>query len=125
MKSEDLWERESPQTTLIRHSYENRGIQKWNNERIARLSRLIGCDPYELCAIAGVFSKNRIRSLWRKRQVWPPEIALHFANLEAFIYQVKFHSAQPPTAQQVETAKLITDACAGAAESPQERPHHD
>lgn len=72
---------DSPRVELFRLAHERAGIHEWNNDRVARLCRLLKCTPYELAAAAGVYDRGYVDRM-RDGDAWPPPIALHFDRFE-------------------------------------------
>lgn len=109
--TEDIWKEESPEVTLIRATYSAYHLSEWTNNRVAALCRLSKRTIYEICAIAGITQKSRVKHLWEQSaktgKGWPQEIALHFAKLECFIYEEVFHEKQVPSPYDCLMARML------------------
>src|SRR5690348_6899677 len=100
MKDEGLWGDTPPSVALIRARMQDLRLDAFDNARVARICRTINCTLVELCALAGVFGKNRIEAFQRKNK-WPPEIALHFFKLERFANEYIFKTRSMPDEQDI------------------------
>lgn len=85
------------------------GILDWNNKRTISLCRLLKINPYELCAMAGLFERSKVRKFWRDNK-WPSEVALQFHRLQEFADQVLFHSISQPDIAYSITAMILRKA---------------
>lgn len=109
----ELWEDKSPIRTIIKEKYREAGIFNWTNDRVGKLCQKMRCSIYELCALCGVFSKRGIRKLWEEggkgadSEPWPAYLTVQFAQLENFVHERTFISAQPPAPNEAMAARLL------------------
>lgn len=102
----EVWEDEGPNVFLIREHLAEFRLHEWNNARVARLCARVPCTVPELCAIAGVFGKQRVAALWRNDR-WPPEVVLHFAKLERVLDERTFGTVKEPDPQDIQAGILL------------------
>lgn len=115
-RTNDLWGGRSPWVSIYEARYESQHYDSWNNERVYRLCRLVGCQTEDLCAYAGEFSKAAV-SRHLKQNRWPVPLVLHFVKLERFVSGLR-----SPDMQDITTAQLMAR---GSQESQEQRAHHD
>lgn len=81
----------SPTIRLIRQHYESIGVYRgWDDERVRRLSRMLGCTMDELAVSVGIGPSDLRRYMFKREM--PPVVALHFAFFESW-YLVKICKA--------------------------------
>ncbi len=103
-KTDDLniWSGDdSARVSLIKGFHREFGLKKWGNDQVGRLCRKMRCTIYALCALAGVYSKGRVDTLWKQSAKkgggpWPSEITLHFERLDSFIDERIFSTPRIP-----------------------------
>jgi hypothetical protein len=76
-----IWRGDSPWVTVARAEYQSLGLDGWDNDRVNRLTSLLGCTVYDLCAICGEDNRRRVDTCIRRRR-WPMVLVLHFWKLE-------------------------------------------
>lgn len=101
-----LWDDgQSPRYFLIKKAYQE-AYAGWNNQKIAKLARRLNCTLIELCALAGVFNKARVKK-WHEEDKWPIEVVIHFSKLDQFLLARSSGGVALHDAQDAAAAKLV------------------
>lgn len=79
---DDFWDGLPPKLVLLEHHFRERGLYNWDNARVLVLAKTLRVTIRELCAMAGEFSKARIKKNLHHKE-WPLPIALHFERMES------------------------------------------
>jgi hypothetical protein len=105
----DIWDGESPNAFLIREHFRQYELEKWDWARITRLCRLVRRPAQDIFALAAVSRQRADYYIKRAKdgKTIPPEIALHFAQMEQYAHEHVFQTASFPSPKEIQTAMIL------------------
>jgi hypothetical protein len=74
--------------------YREIGLHKWDNDRVMRLCRFLGCTQFELSALCAI--ERETMCLFIRKNSYPMHVALHFAILESWYLETFLKLPQQP-----------------------------